>query len=329
MLKRLSQSAGSVRRWGTVLAIGLGCMVSGHAQTDTFPNQRINIVVGFPPGGGVDIVARLIAEKLSPLLKQPVVVENRPGASSGIAARHVAQAKPDGYTLFLTSNSVVANQLINKDAGYDVEQDLASVGKYVAQANIFVAHPSTTGNSVASVIAQSKGADVTFASPGIGSIPHLAAEQLFNVIGGGKIRHIPYPGAAPALTATAGNQVPYAMVTAPPAVNLIKSGRLKGIAVASAKRMPALPDVPTMIESGYPGFVVDTWAAVFAPRSTPAKVIDTLHHAIASTLSEPDVRSKLMDLGFEVDIIAGPAFQHELSAEVKSWKSLLTKIELK
>ncbi|NBY07231.1 MAG: tripartite tricarboxylate transporter substrate binding protein [Betaproteobacteria bacterium] len=175
----------------------LSASLIAQAQTDLIPGQKITMVVGFPPGGGVDIAGRLVAERLTALIGRPVIVENRPGASSGVATKYVAASKPDGHIIFVNSNSMLANQLINPDAGYDVDKDLAPIGKFFTQSNILVAHPDFPANTLAELVALSNKQDVTFSSPGLGSIPHLAAERLLTLLANAKIRHIPYAGAAP------------------------------------------------------------------------------------------------------------------------------------
>ena len=313
------------------IALGAALMATGagYAQTGPYPSQRVHFIVGFPPGGGVDIVARLVAEKLTPLFGQPVVVENRPGAGTSIATRYVASAKPDGYTLLMNSNSMLANQVINPNAGYDVERDLVPVLKAAVQPNIIVATASLPAKTLKEVIELSKRQDMTYGSPGAGSIPHLAAEQLFTALAGTKIRHIPYPGAAPALTSALGGQVSLAVVTAPPAVPHVKAGKLKGIAVTTAKRMAALPDVPTVIESGFPGFVVETWAGFFAPAATPPAVLQTLSGAMLKALAMPEVKEKLASLGFEAADLATEPFRREISNELKQVAEVVQKANLK
>jgi tripartite-type tricarboxylate transporter receptor subunit TctC len=320
----------NIARWiafvVALVALGTG---SGHAQTGSYPSQRVHIIVGFPPGGGVDIVARLVADKLTPMFGQPVVVENRPGAGTSIATRYVAGAKPDGYTLLMNSNSMVANQVINPNAGYDIERELVPVLKAAVQPNIIVAAADLPAKTLKDVIELSKRQDITYGSPGAGSIPHLAAEHLFTALAGARLRHIPYPGAAPALTSALGGQVSLVVVTAPPAVPHVKAGKLKGIAVTTAKRMAALPQVPTVIESGYPGFVIETWAGFFAPAATPPAVLQALSGAMLKTLAMPEVKERLASLGFEPADLTTEPFRREISGELKQVAEIVKKANLK
>jgi tripartite-type tricarboxylate transporter receptor subunit TctC len=306
----------------------LSASLIAQAQTDLIPGQKITMVVGFPPGGGVDIAGRLVAERLTALIGRPVIVENRPGASSGVATKYVAASKPDGHIIFVNSNSMLANQLINPDAGYDVDKDLAPIGKFFTQSNILVAHPDFPANTLAELVALSNKQDVTFSSPGLGSIPHLAAERLLTLLANAKIRHIPYSGAAPALNSAMGAQVQFASVSAPTAVSMIKGGKLKGIVVTSAQRMNALPNVPTAIESGYKGFVVETWGGFFVAAGTPKAIINIYEIAISKVMAEPEIKEKLMGLGFELTNVKSDAFRQEINEELKSWRELLTKVKV-
>lgn len=300
----------------------------GYAQIGLIPNQKITMVVGFPPGGGVDIVGRLVAEKLTILLGRPVIVENRPGASSGVATKYVAASKPDGHTIFVNSNSMLANQLINPDAGYDVDRDLAPIGKFFSQSNILVAHPDLPANTLAELVTLSKKQDITYSSPGLGSIPHLAAERLLTLLASASVRHIPYAGAAPALNSAMGGQVQLASVSTPTAVGMIKGGKLKGLVVTSGQRISALPNIPTAIESGYKGFVVETWGGFFVPAATPKAIVNTLEVAITKVMSEPEMKEKLMGFGFDLTNVKSDLFRQEINEELKIWRELLTKVKI-
>lgn len=304
-------------------ALWLGGLPGAQAQ------QRVSLVVGFPPGGGVDMAARLVAEKLTPILGTTVIVENRPGASSGIAARHVANSKPDGRTIFITSNSVLINQLTNADANYDMERDFIALGKYYSQPTLIGARKGFPATKLEDVIALSKKQDITYGSPGLGSIPHLAAEQLLSLLAGGKFRHIPYPGASQALSDAMGNHVDLVSVTAPAAVSFVKADKLNGIVVTSAARMTTLPDVPTAAESGYPGFAVDTWVGFFIPSGTDKGIADKLEQAIANVSNDPEVVQKLLAQGYDKINVRGAAFQKDMADEIRSWKGLLEKVPLK
>ena len=320
----------SMRRLFSLLVIGSLCVAgSAGAQDDAYPSKPVHFIVGFPPGGGVDVIARLVADKFAQITGRPAVVENRPGASTGIATRAVGSAKPDGYLVLVNSNSMVANQITNPNAGYNIERELSAVLKAAVQSNIVVAAPGLPVSNVKDVIALSRKQDLTYGSPGEGSIPHLAAESLFTAMAGTKLRHIPYSGAAPALIAVAGNQVSLACVTAPPAIPLVTGGKIKGIVVTTAKRIAALPNVPTAIEAGFPGVSIETWVGFFLPAGTPAGVSTTLTNAILQALAMPDVKEKFVALGFESVDTTGAAFQREIAGELKLWAEVVQKAGLK
>lgn len=309
--------------------LGAACLgTSAPAMAQNYPERPITIIVGFPPGGGVDVVARVMAEKLTQILGKSVVVENRAGASGSLATRQVASLPPDGYTLLMNSNSILANQVVNASAGHDVERDLTPVMKAAVQTNILVAAPSLGVSTLADVVKLARTRDLDYGSPGLGSIPHLAAEQLFALLNI-KPKHIPYPGAAQALTAVTGGHIQMACVTAPPAVTLVQGGALKGIAVTGARRLAALPDVPTVMESGQQNFAVDTWAGFFVPARTPQPVVDKLTGAMKQVLAMPDVQARLTTLGFESSGMVGADFGRDISAEIARWKDVAQKAGLK
>lgn len=306
---------------------GLLAQPAALRAQDAYPARTITIIVGFPPGGGVDVVARVMADKLSGLLGKPVVVENHAGSSGSLATRQVAAMKGDGYTLLMNSNSIVANQAINPNAGHDIARDLTPVMKVAIQPNIIVAAPDLDVKTLADVTALSQKKELDFGSPGVGSIPHLAAEYLFTLTGT-KGRHIPFPGAAPALTAVMAGHIQLGSVTAPPAVPLVQTGKLKGIVVTSAHRMPALPDVPTVTEMGIKDFVIDTWAGFFVPAATPKAIVGQLQDAMLKVLAMPDVKEKFTTLGFEPAGTGGEAFGREIASELVRWKDVAKKVKI-
>jgi len=312
-----------------LLICGLCVVGAAYAQGDVYPSKPVHFIVGFPPGGGVDVIARLVADKFTQITGRHAVVENRPGASTGIATRAVGSAKPDGYIVLVNSNSMVANQVTNASAGYNIERELMPVLKAAVQSNIVVAAPDLPVANLKDVIALSRRQDLTYGSPGEGSIPHLAAESLFTALAGTKLRHIPYSGAAPALIAVAGSQVNLACVTAPPAIPLVTGGKLKGIVVTTAKRIAALPNVPTAIEAGFPGVSIETWVGFFLPAGTPSNVSTALSNAVLQALAMADVKEKFVALGFESADTAGAVFQREIAGELKLWADVVQKANLK
>src|SRR5499426_4152736 len=231
------------------VAIALGlAMLAGAALAvfflaaaqEVFPSRLVCLVVSFPPGGGVDAVARLFADKMSPMLGQPVVVENRGGESGTIAGKQVAGASPDGHTVLVASNSMLVAQVMNPRTGLDIERDLQAIASTAPQAVIIVTHPDIPVTSLADLVALSRTRKLNYGSPGMGSVPHLVIEHLFTATANVRMEHIPFPGAAQALTGVLSNQVEVAVVTLPPAVSLVTSGKVKGIAVTTPTRAAAL-----------------------------------------------------------------------------------------
>jgi tripartite-type tricarboxylate transporter receptor subunit TctC len=290
---------------------------------DQYPSRSVHLIVSFPPGGGIDAVARLFADKMSAIMGQPAVVENRGGAAGLIAGRFVANADPDGYTVLVASNSMIVAQLQNPKPGLNIEQDLQAVAIVAPQANVVVAAPDLPVKSMKDLVELSKSKNLTYASPGTGSIPQLLLEHLFSAMPDTKMTHVPFPGAAQALTATMASQTDSAVVTLPPAVPLVVSGKLKGIVVTTATRSAALPDVPTAAESGYPNLSSTVWTGIFVPANTPKAATARLEEAILKVAAMSDVRAKLGQLGFEQNSIGANQSQRDVSAEVKLWADVL------
>jgi tripartite-type tricarboxylate transporter receptor subunit TctC len=312
---------------GVLLALVLG-PATAIAQ-DAFPSRTIRLVVSFPPGGGVDAVARLFADKMSAMLGQPVVVENRGGASGTIAGRQVAQAEPDGYTVLVASNSMVVAQVMNPRTGLDIERDLLGIASTAPQAVILVVQPDTPAGSLKDLIALSRTTKLNYGSPGAGSVPHLVIEHLFTAISNTRMEHVPFAGAAQALTGALGGQIEVAVVTLPPAVSLVASKKLKGIAVTTPARAAALPDVPTTTEAGYPDVVVTVWNGFFVPAKTPKAIAAKLGETILAVAAMPDIKQKLSQLGFEPTSTPGEQFQRDVAKELKTWANIVAKANIK
>jgi tripartite-type tricarboxylate transporter receptor subunit TctC len=296
---------------------------------DNFPTRTIRLLVSFPPGGGVDAVARVFAEKMSPILGQPVVVENRGGAAGLIAGRAIAAAEPDGYNVLVATNSMLIAQLVNAAPGMNIERDLLAVASVAPQANVVVAAPDLPVKTLKDIIELAGKRPLNYASPGTGSVPQLVLEHLFTMLPNVRMTHVPFPGAAQALTATISSQTEVAVVTLPPAVPLVKSGKLKGIVVTTKQRANALPDVPTAAEAGYPSITSTVWTAFFVPAKTPKAVADRIGQAVLKVAAMPDIRDKLSALGFEPTSIAGEQFQRDVAAEVKMWGGVIEKAGIK
>jgi tripartite-type tricarboxylate transporter receptor subunit TctC len=291
--------------------------------------RPLRLVVSFPPGGGVDAVARLFADKLGGLLGQTVVVENRGGASGIIAGKQVASAEPDGSSVLIASNSMVVAQVMSPNVGLDIERDLKALASVAPQAIIITSQPDLPANTLNALIALAKTRNLNYGSPGAGSVPHLLGVYLLGSLAGVTLEHIPFPGAAQALTALLGKQIDLAMVTLAPAVALVKDGKMKGIVVTTPERAAALPEIPTAAESGYPGFSVTVWAGFFVPAKTPNPIADRLGDAIIKVAEMPDIKTKLGQLDFEPTSIPGERFQRDVTAELGRWKAVVEKAGIK
>ena len=280
----------------------LAVVCSTAAQAQAFPQRPVRIVVPFPPGGGVDITARAIAAELAKSLGQPVTVENRPGAGGNIAAAEVARAAPDGHTLFLTLNALhaISPHLYSK-LPFDALKDFAWVTTLVQFNNVLVTRADGPANSVAELIAQAKAqpGKITFASSGNGTNLHLTGE-LFKMRAGVDLTHVPYKGSAPAMTDLLGGQVQVMFETIPAAISHIRGGKLKALAVTGAARSPLFPQVPTVAESGLPGFEVQSWYGLVAPAATPRDIVARLNAEAVKGANAKDFRERLEPLGFGV-----------------------------
>src|SRR5262245_6060116 len=299
-------------------AIALAFFVSAAAAQD-YPAKPIKLIVPFPPGGGTDISARTLANRLSESAKWTFVVENKPGAGGNLGVEQAVRAPADGYTLVIgqTSNLAINPALYSK-LPYDPLKDLAPIALVVSAPVVLVVASDSKFRSLADLLAAAKSAPVTYASPGNGTVSHLSGELLQRA-SGAKLTHVPYKGAAQAMTDTLGGQVQSFMSSVPSALAHVKSGRLRALAVTSAKRSPELPAVPTVAESGYPGFEANTWYGLLAPAGTPAPVISRLNAEVNRALATPEVRQKLASEGGET-LGGSPAqFAAFLAAEHAKW----------
>jgi tripartite-type tricarboxylate transporter receptor subunit TctC len=301
-------------------ATALGLVTAG-ANAQTYPSKSIRMVVPFPPGGTTDILARTIGQKMAEDWGQPVVIDNRPGAGGNIGSDLVAKAPPDGYTLLMGTISTHAiNPSLYKKLPFDPARDFAPISRVGTLPNILIVHPSVPVKSVKELIelAKSKPGDLNFASSGVGTSLHLSGE-LFNSMAGVKLVHIPYKGSSPALADLLGGQVKIMFDNLPSALPHVKAGKLKPLAVTSTKRVAVLPELPTVSESGLPGFEVTSWFAVYAPAKTPKDIVTKLNGEIVKILRSADVKDKLAQLGVD----AAPTTPEELAtfakAETEKW----------
>ena len=306
-----------------LLLILLACVLSS-ANAQQFPVRPVKIVVGFTPGGGVDINARLLASKLGDILGQPVIVENKPGAGTNIAADFVAKSAPDGYTLFFNSPAVAINMSLYKNPGYDALKDFAPVSVFSDSTNILVVPASLPVKTVKDLIAlaKEKPGALNFSSAGSGSTQHLAGE-LFKLRTGTQMVHVPYRGSAPSIAALLAAEVQLSFVNPLAIGSHVKSGRLRALAVAGAKRAALLPVVPTMKEAGVDGVEVPLWFGLLAPAATPREAIATLAAGVQRAAKDPDMRKRLEEQGGEPVGSTPEEFAALLREEVAKWAEVV------
>ena len=311
-------------------ALLLGLSAGTHAQ-NTYPTKPVKFVVAFAPGGPADIIARLLGQRLSESLGQPVVVETRAGAGGNVASGIVAKAAPDGYTLMINTSSLAVNVSLSKNPGFDAEKDFTLASVVASSPNLLVAYPGLKTKNLQEIVAEAKSGKLNYGTAGAGTTPHLTAEYLFKVLAKVDVTHIPFQGAGPALNATMGGQVEMASVALPAAVEMVKGGKVRGLAVTSNKRVAALPDVPTVAESGFPGFEDYTWVGVFAPSKTPPDVVQHLNSEINKILRSADFQAKLAGVGFEPVGGSTKEAADYLKTELSKWAKVVketgTKVE--
>jgi tripartite-type tricarboxylate transporter receptor subunit TctC len=290
-----------------------------------YPARPVTLVVAFTPGGPSDVIARILGKRLHDMLGQPFVIENRPGAGGNIAAEAVAHAAPDGYTLLMGNNSILAtNASLYKKLNYDPERDFLPISLIGSQANILVVNPSVPATSMAELIAlaKAKPRQLNYASSGHGAAAHLAGE-LFRTEAKVDIVHVAYKGAGPALQDVVAGHVQMMFATAASAVGLIRDGKVRPLAVTTSKRTALLPDLPTVAELGLPGFDATTWHGLVAPAGTSKEIIGALHHATVTALNDPDVRKSLMDLGVDIVGSTPKDFEAYIQSEVPKWAAVV------
>ncbi|HZZ95153.1 MAG TPA: tripartite tricarboxylate transporter substrate binding protein [Usitatibacter sp.] len=272
---------------------------AGGAAADKWPDRPVTIVVPYSAGGGVDPVARLVAEKLTQRLGQAFIVENKPGASGMIGTTFVARARPDGYTLLMSASDVIAiNPHLYKNMTYDPRVDLAPITEVVSLPFLLVTASSFPAHTLKDLVDMAKKTPgkYAFASGGTGSLQHLAAEMLMSTTGINLI-HVPYKGVVPAMNDLLGGQVPVLFAGFPTAIQHVRTGKIHALGVTSAKRMEQAKDIPTIAEQGYPGFEVTQWFGFFAPAKTPPEIVERLYHETAAVLASPDMRERLVAQG--------------------------------
>jgi tripartite-type tricarboxylate transporter receptor subunit TctC len=313
----------------TLIAVGMA-LFSFSATAQEWPNKPVRWIVPYPPGGGTDVIARIVQQRMSEGLGQQMVIENRGGAGGAVGTEAAAKAAPDGYTFLFTLSSHTINPLLYK-LNYDVERDFTGVSMIVSVPQLIAANPSAPIKTMAELIAAAKAqpGKLSFASVGNGTPSHIAGE-LLKLKTGIEILHVPYKGGGPAVTDTIGGQVPLIFVTAPAAMSHVRAGKLRALAVTTLKRSPGAPEIPTVAEAlNLPDYEVDSWYAMFAPAKTPPAIVARMHKEIARVVQLEDVKQKLIEQGG--DPVGGSPEQLDrvVKAELKKWAEVIQKAKIK
>lgn len=309
---------------GCAAAVLLLC-AAACSKESAYPSRPVRLIVPFPAGGSSDLIARTVSERAAKALGQPIVIDNRPGAGGNIGTEAAARAPGDGYTLVeCTIGTCAINLAIYKNTGYDLERDFQPVALLGSLANVLTVHPAVPARTVQELVALAKKSPgkITFGSSGYGSSPHLSGE-LLKLMAGVDIVHVPYKGSAPAITDLRGGQIDLFFDNTPSILPHARAGALRALAVTSARRLRSLPEVPTMEEAGFPGFVITPWFGVLAPKQTPRPIVEKLNRAYNEALADPQVFERLA----EMEVIAGggtpEAFGQHIRAEVKRWAEVV------
>ena len=315
---------------GLMFGLLAALIVGSSAAQTNYPEKPIRMVVGFPPGGPADTVARLLGQRFAEALGKPIVVDNATGAAGNIATERVAKAAPDGYTLALVAEAqIVINPSLYKLA-YDPVKDFAPVSQVTVSPYMLVVHNAVAAKSVQELVALAKAqpGGLTFASAGSGSAPHMAAE-LFKSVASLDIRHIPYKGVAPAIPDLLGGRVTMMFGPIATVLPLAREGKLRAIAVTSLSRFSAVPELPAIAESGYPGFEVTGWLGLLAPTGVPVMIVRKLHLETVKALALPDLRAKLADLGLEGIGNSPDEFAAAIKSEISKWAKVIKEAGIK
>lgn len=305
----------------TIAAAAL-CGTSCFAA-DTWPTKTIRVLAAGAAGGPIDVMSRLVGQKLTEQLGQSVVIDNRAGAGGTLATRIAVTATPDGHTLLCNSSQYVVGVSLYKDPGYDAFKDFAPIINAGTSPNIIFVNLATPAKDLKELIALGKKQKLQYGSAGAGSTPHLTGERLLKLLAGLDIQHVPYSSAMPAVLATVSGQVPIGLTAMPPSIPLVKAGKIRAVAVTSPQRMPSLPDVGTVAEQGFPGYEDYTWIAYFAPAGTPKAIVDKLNRSIGAIVVSPDSRERLAVLGFDPVKNTAEQFTAYIKVEVSKWAKVI------
>lgn len=321
----------TARRLPAIGLIAAALFIACNATAQTWPEKTVRIIVPFSPGGIADTSSRAISDRLGARLGQPVVIENRVGASGNIGTDMVAKSPPDGYTLLLGfDGTMVINPHVYARLPFDTLRDFAPVTKLGDAQVIVVAHPSVAANDMRELIAlaKAKPGTLSYGTAGTGSTPHLVGEML-NQLLGTDFQHVPYKGGGQAIGDVVGGQIPLVMTAVATSQQFIKGGKLKGLGVASAARSPAVPEVPTFIESGIKDFVVNSWVGILAPAKTPRPVVQRLQREIAAVLAMPEVRERYAVLGIDPVGNSPEEYEAQIRADLARWEPVVKRAKIR
>ena len=300
------------------------------AAAATWPTKPVTLIVPYPPGGGTDVIARIVQEPLTKQLGQPVLIENRGGAGGSIGTAVAAKAAPDGHTLLFTLSSHTINPAIYRSLPFDTERDFSAISQVASLPQLFAVHPSTPYRRFKDLVSYMKGhaGKIDYASVGVGSPSHMAGELLKLKLDVDMV-HVPYRGGGPAVAAAMAGDVPLLIVSIPAAMSQVRAGRLRALAVSTAKRTPILPDVPTVAEAtGMKDFEVDSWYAVFAPARTSPDIIQRTNKELAAVLARPEVKAKLLEQGAEATPSTPEALAARVHREIVEWQALVKRVPI-
>jgi tripartite-type tricarboxylate transporter receptor subunit TctC len=316
MMKKLIAFGGAA-----LLALGTA------AQQPTWPTKQVRIVVAFSPGGSTDVTARILQAALSERWKQPVVIENKPGADGNIAAEQVARAPADGSVFLFTVNSLTITPALGK-LSFDPLKDLKPVAQVLSIPNLLVVHPSLTAKSVSELVALAKEKPLAFASAGTGTAPFIGMALLMQMTGA-RMTHVPFKGSAPAVTSTLGNHTQLMFGDVNSTLPHVRAGKLRALGVSSLQRSPLAPEIPTLAESGVPGFDTATWNGLFAPAGTPAHVIEAAQRDVLAVLADPAIVAKVREMGGQVQAIGSAALAEKMRKEIEEYTRVARELNIK
>jgi tripartite-type tricarboxylate transporter receptor subunit TctC len=309
--------------------LALVLLPSASLYAQAWPSKPIRIIVAYPPGGPNDTSARIVAQKLSEALGQPVIVDNRSGAAGNIGSMSVAKSPPDGYTILNGASALTIAPALTKDLGYDVVKDFAPISMTATSSFVLALHPSVPANTIKELIAlaKAKPGQLSYASSGVGAPPHLAGE-LLKTMAKIDILHVPYKGVGQSISDLVGGQVDMMFASPTNSVPQVKAGKLRGIAVSTLRRSPQLPDVPTISESGLKGFDIGTWFGLLAPAGTPPEIITRINGAVVAMVKVPDVRERLLAQGLDPISTTPAEFSTHIRNEIAKFKGIVERAKI-